>query len=1089
MDLPGLQRIEEHYEVLGKLGEGGMGAIYKVRHRLLGEERVVKVMRAHLSDDEGPRSRFLREALAAVKLRHPNIAQIHDLIVDDDGTAFMVIEFIDGRNLKQIEEERGLLAVETVLSIATQALRALGYLHRRGFVHRDVSPDNLMLSEDVDGSPLVKLIDLGIAKPLTETLGAGMRTQEGMFIGKLRYASPEQFGVGELDARSDLYSFGIVLYEMLTGIYPIAGSDFASLAMGHLQHPPRPFDESDPHHRVPPSLRAVVEKALAKAPEDRFQSAEQLSAVIETIRLQLETPSEPTLMMPAPGAARDAAGRSTDTVLDEEQISALFAGARMLVRLGQFDEAEAQVGAVARARPDHPAAQALLAEIATERELAAGRRQALDEALEEISRLLETKDLEGAARSLEAAIGEHGAAEELRLLENDLERRRVAEQVETADRVLDEARQLRAAGDLDAASQRLERARSLAPGRPGLDQLAAALEADREQRREARIVAEARQAHQRALGAMERGDLDVARRLLQELSPAHREAGDFAAVERRIGALEKAADHAERMAVIIEAIAAQLSQGRLEMAADALVAARRRYGDDPALAPLERQVAAARTAAEERARVQRQERVAAVIEAASEVLSRGDAESALTAVSEALRLDPGSVAGLELMRRAETESVRLRALAEAQEGIAAALDRGDLDRASKSLRAARRSFGDHPGLGALATRLNDREGARANERALDKKLQNVERLLARSTVEAASKELAEAVAVHGESVAARRLRTRIDQAFEAALAKEREARRQVEASRTGGGPAIAPRSPTRWLLAVVAAALAVVAGMWLTRGLRSDATGPAPPARPYLETAEAQAQLAGYDFGAFRALLIANNVYPKGLPSLGSAVADAGELGRLLEARFGFTVEVLTDATRYQIMTALERSVRELGERDNLLVFYAGHGILEGGNGYWAAYDSEPGATSAWIPNSDVADLLRDAVARRVLLIADSCFSGSLVPTTPETVTVAPPENRDQVDQLLERKARQVLTSGALQPVLDAGSGTHSVFAAALLEGLAADGQAATIEARTLYLRLQAQVEDAAGKFGLEQQPQFAPLDLDEGGSFFFVAR
>ncbi len=280
-----LQRqIEGKYEILAKIREGGMGAVYKVRHQLLDEVRVIKVIRHHLEASPDLADRFRREAQVAIRLRHPNIAQLHDFAVDADGNAFIVMEFIDGVTL----EELGGAApapVGLVLEAAQQALRALGYLHRPGFVHRDISPDNLMLTRGVDGEPLVKLIDLGIAKFL-EGGDAGLTTT-GIFLGKPRYASPEQFGAEGalgLDGRSDLYSFGVVLYELLTGRCPISGRDPSSYMAGHLFRPPLDFAESDPGGRLPADLRRLVLQTLAKRPEERPATAEALGQALAAVQ-------------------------------------------------------------------------------------------------------------------------------------------------------------------------------------------------------------------------------------------------------------------------------------------------------------------------------------------------------------------------------------------------------------------------------------------------------------------------------------------------------------------------------------------------------------------------------------------------------------------------------------------------------------------------------------------------------------------------------------------------------------------------------------------------------------------------------------
>ena len=284
MPLPGAF-IEGKYEILEKIREGGMGAIYKVRHRLLDEIRVVKVMKPQVVADEELKRRFAEEARTATRLKHPNICTIHDFALDEDGTAYLVMEYIEGVNLADLLRSQGPPGLAMTLQIAHQALLALGYLHRRNVVHRDIAPDNLMLTHDEDGHPRIKLIDLGIAKALDKP--GGDLTSTGVFLGKLKYASPEQYGslaAGEkIDARSDLYSLGVVLYELLTGRRPFQGDTPPQLLRAHLFEPPVPFSESDPEGKVPEDVRQVILKALEKNRDARYASAEEFDREIVTL--------------------------------------------------------------------------------------------------------------------------------------------------------------------------------------------------------------------------------------------------------------------------------------------------------------------------------------------------------------------------------------------------------------------------------------------------------------------------------------------------------------------------------------------------------------------------------------------------------------------------------------------------------------------------------------------------------------------------------------------------------------------------------------------------------------------------------------
>jgi serine/threonine protein kinase len=296
MSSPPGSAIDGKYEVLGKIREGGMGAIYMVRHRLLNEFRIIKVMRPEVAESADQRKRFLREAQTATRLKHGNIVGFYDFFVDEEGTAYMVMEYIDGINLRDMIRNCGALPIGLALYLARQGLSALDYLHRKGIVHRDIAPDNVMMTQEEDGTLQAKLIDLGIAK-LQRAEEEEQLTAADEFIGKLRYSSPEQLTKkstsAAIDGRSDLFSFGVVLYEVLTGICPYGGGSLQDILTARLHKPPMPFTQSDPHGRVGTALRGVILKALQTKPEDRYQTAAEFAKAIEALPPAEASPETP----------------------------------------------------------------------------------------------------------------------------------------------------------------------------------------------------------------------------------------------------------------------------------------------------------------------------------------------------------------------------------------------------------------------------------------------------------------------------------------------------------------------------------------------------------------------------------------------------------------------------------------------------------------------------------------------------------------------------------------------------------------------------------------------------------------------------
>lgn len=287
------KRLRE-YHILKCIGKGGMAKVYKARHTLLDEIRAVKVLRPELSEMDDFIARFHREAQILVRLRHRHLVMLYDFGTLGKDILFIVMEFLQGESLRRRLRRRGWLLVPEAISIAKQIALGLAVAHEAGVVHRDVSPDNIHLVEENDehGEEIAKLIDFGVAKNII-SVGNAKITGSMEIVGKAEYCSPEQIepshypGENEIDGRSDIYSLGITLYEMLTGVRPFeAKSPQGYLAM-HLRKPPKLMSEANPMTHVSPLLEALVMSMLEKDRRYRPASTEELFK--ELVALHHET--------------------------------------------------------------------------------------------------------------------------------------------------------------------------------------------------------------------------------------------------------------------------------------------------------------------------------------------------------------------------------------------------------------------------------------------------------------------------------------------------------------------------------------------------------------------------------------------------------------------------------------------------------------------------------------------------------------------------------------------------------------------------------------------------------------------------------
>ena len=270
--------LGNRYEIIRKVGDGGMAFVYEAKDRLLNRTVAVKVLRPEFVDDEEFLGKFKREAEAVASLSHPNIVNVYD--VGEDGKVhYIVMEFIDGQNLKDIIKNEGTLDEYTALDITKQIANALSAAHKKGIIHRDIKPHNILISNE---GRIVKVADFGIAKAVSNST----MTNIGSIIGSVHYFSPEQAKGKYVTNNADLYSLGIVLYEMLIGKVPFRGDSPIAIALQHIN------DEieftQDEKVNIPQSVRTIIKKLTEKSSSDRYQSAEELIEDIEYIEKNID---------------------------------------------------------------------------------------------------------------------------------------------------------------------------------------------------------------------------------------------------------------------------------------------------------------------------------------------------------------------------------------------------------------------------------------------------------------------------------------------------------------------------------------------------------------------------------------------------------------------------------------------------------------------------------------------------------------------------------------------------------------------------------------------------------------------------------
>lgn len=277
--------LNGQFQILQKIGSGGMGSVYKALQPAMNRMVAVKILHPKLANRKDLVSRFRREARAMSHLTHPNTVKVYLYGELEDGSLYIVMEYLEGKNLNQTVRGEGPMPVERGLPILIQACNALEEAHRAGIVHRDLKPENIFITQVGGMKDYAKVLDFGLAKVTEREMRPGsiILTQEGMVFGTPEFMSPEQAQGKSLTASSDIYSLAVILYEVLTGKLPFEAKNPMEYIQLHVTAKPKPINERVPGKTFPPLLWTVLEKALAKKPEERFASAAEFAAALQAV--------------------------------------------------------------------------------------------------------------------------------------------------------------------------------------------------------------------------------------------------------------------------------------------------------------------------------------------------------------------------------------------------------------------------------------------------------------------------------------------------------------------------------------------------------------------------------------------------------------------------------------------------------------------------------------------------------------------------------------------------------------------------------------------------------------------------------------
>jgi serine/threonine-protein kinase len=317
--------LNDRYRLIEQIGSGGMAVLYKAQDLELGRLVAIKLLRPSLVSDPEFLIRFRREAQSAASLSHPNIVTVHDVGQDGPKAHYIVMEYVPGQDLKQLLRARGSFDVETALAIIIEVCKGVGYAHRAGLVHCDIKPQNILVTPDNS----IKVADFGIARALTASHPS---EREELVWGSPHYFSPEQAAGEPPTPASDVYSIGVVLFELLTGRLPFTGQDYRELALAHLKEQPPSILDINPS--LPVEIDKIIRKVMSKEPSARYRTADQLGRIFESYLKEGQQPTAPFVVQSS-HATQNPAG-VTQTMPNEQPAAQPTIPALPQIDIGSF---------------------------------------------------------------------------------------------------------------------------------------------------------------------------------------------------------------------------------------------------------------------------------------------------------------------------------------------------------------------------------------------------------------------------------------------------------------------------------------------------------------------------------------------------------------------------------------------------------------------------------------------------------------------------------------------------------------------------------------------------------------------------------